>query len=251
MIRVSSSLYRGAILTAMLAVAFVAGCAKKPAAAPPTPAPPPPPAPRPTVSLQASPTSVNKGDSSTLSWTSTDATQLTISPDVGAVTAQGSTKVSPSDSTTYTITASGPGGSADSSVRVTVAAPPPPPPPQPTGPTDEELFRTNVHDVFFDFNKADIRTDAHDGLAQSAEFLRSHPQFKVTIEGHCDERGSTEYNLVLGDRRAAAVKNYLVQLGISADRLNTVSYGKEKPFCTESNEACWQRNRVGHPVRAQ
>jgi peptidoglycan-associated lipoprotein len=250
MIRVSSSLYRGAILTAMLAVAFVAGCAKKPAAAPPPPPPPPPPAARPTVSLQANPTSVNKGDSSTLSWTSTDATQLTISPDVGAVTAQGSTKVSPSDSTTYTITASGPGGSADSSVRVTVAAPPPPPPPQPTGPTDDQLFLQEVKDAYFDFNKADIRTDAREALGKTAEFLRGHPQIKATIEGHCDERGSTEYNLVLGDRRAAAVKNYLVQLGISADRLNTVSYGKEKPFCTQSNEECWQTNRRGHFVKA-
>ena len=120
MIRVSSSLYRGAIFTAMLSLAFVAGCKKKPPAAPPPPEQPAPPPTKPTVSLQANPSSINKGDSSTLSWTSTDATTLTISPEVGAVTAQGSTKVTPSDSTTYTITASGPGGSADSSARVTV-----------------------------------------------------------------------------------------------------------------------------------
>jgi peptidoglycan-associated lipoprotein len=249
MIRVSSSLYRGAILTAMLALAFVAGCKKKPPAAPPPPPPPPPAAARPTVSLQASPTSVNKGDSTTLSWTSTDATQLTISPDVGAVTAQGSTKVTPSDSTTYTITASGPGGSADSSARVTVSAPPPPPPPQETIDYDK-LFLQEVKDAYFDFNKADIRADAREALAKTADFLRKYPQIKATIEGHCDERGSTEYNLVLGDRRAAAVKNYLVQLGISADRLTTTSLGKERPFCTESNEECWQRNRVGHFVKA-
>jgi len=250
MIRVSSSLYRGAMLTAMLSLAFVAGCKKK--VPPPTPTPPPPaPAPaRPTVSLQANPTSINVGDSTTLSWTSTDATQLTISPGVGAVTAQGSTKVNPSDSTTYTITASGPGGSADSSVRVTVAQPPPPPPPPPPGPTIDELFLRDVKDAYFDFNKADIRADAREALAKTAEFLRNHPEVKATIEGHCDERGSTEYNLVLGDRRAAAVKAYLVSLGISADRLNTTSLGKEKPFCTESNEECWQRNRVGHFVKA-
>jgi len=250
MIRVSSSLYRGAILTAMLALAFAAGCKKKPPAAPPTPPPPPPAAARPAVSLQANPTSINKGDSTTLSWTSTDATQLTISPDVGAVTAQGSTKVTPSDSTTYTITASGPGGSADSSARVTVSAPPPPPQQQPTGPSIDELFLKEVRDAFFDFNKADIRADAREALGKTAEFLRNHPEVKATIEGHCDERGSTEYNLVLGDRRAAAVKNYLVQLGISADRLTTTSLGKERPFCTESNEECWQRNRVGHFVKA-
>jgi peptidoglycan-associated lipoprotein len=234
----------------MLALAFAAGCKKKPPAAPPPPPPPPPAAARPTVSLQASPTSVNKGDSTTLSWTSTDATQLTISPDVGAVTAQGSTKVTPSDSTTYTITASGPGGSADSSARVTVSAPPPPPQQEPTGPSIDELFLKEVRDAFFDFNKADIRADAREALGKTAEFLRNHPEVKATIEGHCDERGSTEYNLVLGDRRAAAVKNYLVQLGISADRLTTTSLGKERPFCTESNEECWQRNRVGHFVKA-
>jgi peptidoglycan-associated lipoprotein len=246
--RVSSSLYRGAILTVMLALAFAAGCAKKPKAAPPPPPPPPPPAARPTVSLQANPTSINKGDSTTLSWTSTDATQLTIAPDVGAVTAQGSTKATPQDSTTYTITASGPGGSADSSVRVTVAAPPPPPPP-PAAIDYDAIFLKEVRDAYFDFNKADIRADAREALAKTADLLRNYPQFKVIIEGHCDERGSTEYNLVLGDRRAAAVKNYLVSLGISADRMTTTSLGKERPFCTESNEECWQKNRVGHFVK--
>jgi peptidoglycan-associated lipoprotein len=234
----------------MLAVAFAAGCGPK--ATKPQPqvtTPPPPPAARPTVSLQANPTSINKGDSTTLSWSSTDATQLTISPEVGAVTAQGSTKVTPSDSTTYTITASGPGGSADSSVRVTVAAPPPPPP-QKEEVDLNKLFLEEVKDAYFDFNKADIRADARTALGQTAEFLRKYPQIKATIEGKCDERGSTEYNLVLGDRRATAVKNYLVQLGISADRLTTTSLGKEKPSCTESTEDCWQRNRVGHFVKA-
>jgi peptidoglycan-associated lipoprotein len=249
MIRVSSSLYRGAILTAMLVVVLVAGCKTKPPEVKPTPTPPPPPAAKPSVSLQANPTSINKGDSTTLTWTSTDATQLTIAPDVGAVTAQGSTKVTPSDSTTYTITASGPGGSADSSARVTVSTPPPPPPQQEVIDWDAK-FLQEVKDAYFDFNKADIRPDAREALGKTADFLRKYPQIKVTIEGHCDERGSTEYNLVLGDRRAAAVKSYLVSLGISADRMNTVSYGKEKPFCTDSNEACWQKNRVGHFVKA-
>ncbi len=247
--RVSSSLFRGAIFTAVLAATFVGGCKTHPAVAPtPAPTPAPPPATRPTVSIQANPTSINKGDSATLSWTSTDATQLTIAPDVGAVTAQGSTKVTPSDSTTYTITASGPGGSADSSVRVTVAAPPPPP--QQETVDVGTLFLQEVKDAYFDFNKADIRADAREALGKTADFLRKYPQVKVSIEGKCDDRGSTEYNLVLGDRRASAVKNYLVQLGISADRINTVSYGKEKPVCSESSEECWQRNRVGHLVKA-
>jgi len=245
--RVSSFVYRGACLTAMLLLVLVVGCKKKQINTPPPPPPPPPAAAKPTVSIQANPTTIDKGGSSTLSWTSTNATQLTVAPDVGSVNAQGSTQVSPANSTTYTITASGPGGSADSSVRVTVNQPAPPPPPQ-TRDLNQE-FLANVHTVYFDFNKADIRADQRDGLAHSAEFLKQNPEIKLTIEGNCDSRGSTEYNLVLGDRRASAVKTYLVQLGISADRINTVSYGKEKPVCTEENESCWQQNRNGHPVK--
>jgi peptidoglycan-associated lipoprotein len=200
------------------------------------------------VTLQASPSSINKGESAALSWNSTDATELSIAPEVGAVTAQGSTKVTPSDSTTYTITASGPGGSTSSTATVTVNAPPPPPPPK--GPSDDELFLREVRDAYFDYDKADIRPDARAALSQTADFLKGHPSIKATIEGHCDERGSTEYNLALGDRRATAVKQYLVSLGVSADRLSTVSFGKEKPFCNESNESCWQQNRRGHFVKA-
>jgi len=245
----SRSHYRAGLLVMLAAAVFIIGCAKKPVAAPPPPPPPPPAAARPTVTLQASPASINKGDSSTLSWNSTDATQLTIAPEVGAVTAQGSTKVTPSDSTTYTITANGPGGSATATAAVSVAAPPPPPPP-PAGPTDDELFLREVRDAYFDYDKADIRPDARAALSKTADFLKSNPRFKVIIEGHCDERGSTEYNLGLGDRRASAVKQYIVSLGVSADRVSTVSFGKEKPFCMESAEACWQQNRRGHFVRA-
>jgi peptidoglycan-associated lipoprotein len=107
-----------------------------------------------------------------------------------------------------------------------------------------------VRDAYFDYDKADIRPDARASLSQTADFLKGHPSIKATIEGHCDERGSTEYNLALGDRRATAVKQYLVSLGVSADRLSTVSFGKEKPFCNESNESCWQQNRRGHFVKA-
>jgi peptidoglycan-associated lipoprotein len=245
----SRSLYRAGLLVILAAAVFTVGCAKKKVAAPPPQPPPPPAAARPTVTLQASPTSINKGESATLTWNSTDATQLTISPGVGDVTAQGTTSVSPSDSTTYTITASGPGGSATATASVTVNAPPPPPPP-PAGPTDEELFLREVRDAYFDYDKADLRPDARTALSKTADFLKNYPRFKVTIEGHCDERGSTEYNLGLGDRRANAVKQFLVSAGVSADRISTVSFGKEKPFCMESNEACWQQNRRGHFVKA-
>jgi len=245
----SNNLKRAAILAAFAFALVISGCAKKPKAPAPTPPAPPPPAALPTVTLQASPTTINKGESATLSWNSTDATSLTIAPEVGAVTAQGSTKVSPSDSATYTITATGPGGSASATASVSVTAPPPPPPPPPQ-PSLDELFLKEVRDAYFDFNKADIRADAREALSKTADFLKNYPQIKVTIEGHCDERGSTEYNLALGDRRGNAAKQYLVSLGVSADRLSVVSFGKEKPFCTESNEACWQQNRRGHFVKA-
>jgi peptidoglycan-associated lipoprotein len=246
----SRSLSRAGLIAALSAAVFVLGCAKKPAAtrpAPPAPAPAPA---RPTVTLQASPSSINPGESSTLSWNSTDATQLSIAPEVGPVTAQGSTKVTPAASVTYTITASGPGGNATATASVTVNAPAPAPTPAPAGPSIDELFLKEVRDAYFDLDKADIRPDARVALAKTAEFLKNNPQVKVTIEGHCDERGSTEYNLGLGDRRATAVKQYLVSLGISGDRMSTVSYGKEKPFCMESTEACWQQNRRGHFVKA-
>jgi peptidoglycan-associated lipoprotein len=245
----SRSFYRTALFTTLAAAVLIVGCAKKPVAATPPPPAPPPPAAAPTVTLSADPSSINKGDSSTLGWTSTNATSVAIAPEVGTVTAQGSTKVTPSDSATYTITATGPGGTANATARVTVAQPPPPPPPA-NEPTLDELFRKEVQDAYFDFNKADIRADAREALGKTANFLRSYPQIKVTIEGHCDERGSTEYNIALGDRRAIATKQYLVSLGISADRISTTSFGKEKPFCMESNEACWQQNRRGHFVKA-
>jgi peptidoglycan-associated lipoprotein len=248
MIEVSRSLYRASLFVVLAASVFTFGCSKKPkqVTAPPTEAPPPAAA-QPTVSLEANPTTLEKGDSSTLSWSSTNATQLTIAPDVGTVTAQGSTKVTPASSTTYTITASGPGGSANATARITVATAAAPT----AEPTLDELFTREVRDAYFDFNKADIRSDARDALGKTADFLRNYPQLRVTVEGHCDERGSTEYNLALGDRRASAVKQYLVSLGISADRINTVSFGKEKPFCMQSTEECYQQNRRGHFVRSK
>ena len=250
MTEVSRTLYRATLVTALAASVFTFGCAKKPVR-PPAPAPAPAPASsRPTVTLMANPTSIKPGESVTLSWTSTEATQLTIAPEVGAVTAQGSTKVSPSDSTTYTINASGPGGAAEASARVSVSVSAPPPVVKEPDQTLDERFMKEVRDAYFDLDKADIRPDAREALTKTADFLRNYPSIKVNIEGHCDERGSTEYNLGLGDRRAAAVKKYIVSLGISADRLSTVSFGKEKPFCTQSNEECWQQNRRGHFVKS-
>lgn len=100
-----------------------------------------------------------------------------------------------------------------------------------------------LKDVYFDFDSYDLRADARDTLKANGEWLRSNPSAQVQIEGHCDERGTTEYNLALGSKRAQSVKDYLVTLGATADRLSTISYGEELPVCTEHNEACWQKNR--------
>jgi peptidoglycan-associated lipoprotein len=103
-------------------------------------------------------------------------------------------------------------------------------------------------DVFFELDAATIRDDARSLLAKNAEWLKRWTGTRISIEGHCDERGTAEYNLGLGERRASSVKAYLVELGIPADRVVILSKGKESPFCTESNEACWQQNRRGHFV---
>jgi peptidoglycan-associated lipoprotein len=229
-------------------IIFAGACKKKTPERPPTPAPAPAAA-QPTVTLNASPATINPDETVTLTWSSTNATDLDIQPGIGKVAPEGHTTTSPSTSTTYTITATGPGGSATASASVTVntAAPPPTPTAQPSV---AELFAQNVRDAFFDFNKSDIRPDARDALTKTAEFLRSYPQVRVTIEGHCDERGSTEYNLGLGERRAQAAKNYLISLGIQAERMETVSWGKERPFCTSHNEDCWQQNRRAHFVQS-
>jgi peptidoglycan-associated lipoprotein len=238
-------------LAALVMLLAFSGCSHHvtQAPAPPPPAPAPPPA-MPTVTLQASSTMIQQGGSSTLTWSSTNATALTIAPSVGTVAPEGTTSVSPAESTTYTITATGPGGNTDASARITVSAPPPPPPPAPSM-TIDEMFASEVQDAYFDLDSADIRADARTALAKTADFVKEHPEIKVVIEGHCDERGSTEYNLALGDRRASAVKNFLASLGIPADQMTTVSYGKERPFCTDHDETCWQQNRRGHFVLAK
>jgi peptidoglycan-associated lipoprotein len=105
-----------------------------------------------------------------------------------------------------------------------------------------------VDDVYFDFDQADLRPEARERLSQNAAWLRDNPDYTATIEGHCDERGTNEYNLALGERRANAAKSYMVSLGIDGGRLDTISYGEERPVCTESTEGCWQRNRRAHFV---
>jgi peptidoglycan-associated lipoprotein len=229
------------ISSTALALALAA-CHKKPIAAT-APQPPPPAAATPTASLTADRASINGGESAKLFWNTTNAIKVSITPEVGVVAAHGSTSVTPSASTTYTLTAIGEGGNAESSVRISLRA---------LVATEtrnlslEELFLKDVRDAYFDYDSAAIRPDAREALQRSADFLKSYPSAHVTVEGHCDERGSTEYNIALGDRRAIAVKQYLVNLGVPTDQVVTTSWGKEKPFCTQANETCWQQNRRGH-----
>jgi peptidoglycan-associated lipoprotein len=224
------------------AILFWGACHKKVA---PPPPPPPPALPSPTASLSANPNTLDKGQSTTLTWQTTNANDVSIDG-IGAVNPNGSRQVTPAESTTYHLIAKGEGGTQEATARVTVSAPPPPPPP--TSLTDEQMFAQNVKDIYFDYDKYDVRMDQQSSLQGDASFLKQHSSIRITIEGHCDERGSTEYNLALGTNRADTVKNALVQAGVTGDRIKTISYGKEKPFCTAPNEACWQENRRGHFV---
>lgn len=123
-------------------------------------------------------------------------------------------------------------------------APPPPPPPEPMAVDPQEYLVVNVGDrIFFDFDKSDLRPDAIDQLNRQADFLKMNDSITVTIEGHCDERGTREYNLALGDRRAASAKQYLESVGVGGGRMDTISYGKERPAVLGSNEDAWAQNR--------
>lgn len=243
-----------AAVSALAMLTFASACKKKAPAPPPAPAPvaaAPAPAPpeKPSISFSAEPTSIQKGQSAVLRWQVSNATDMSIDQGVGAIQSSGQRQVYPTDTTTYTLTAKGPGGTSTESVTVNVSTPPPPPPP-PATESSVDIINSQVKDAYFDYDKSDIRDDARQVLTSDADVLKkvfgSDSQIGVTVEGHCDERGSAQYNLALGDRRAKAAKDFLVQLGVSGDRLKTISYGKEKPVCTDADESCYQRNRRAH-----
>jgi peptidoglycan-associated lipoprotein len=141
--------------------------------------------------------------------------------------------------------------------------PPPAPPPPAAAPTprplsEEEIFARKsvdqlnaekpMDDVFFNLDEFAVRDDHKPALQKDADWLKKWSSVQVTLEGHCDSRGSAEYNLGLGNRRATSIKDYLVSLGVPASRITVVSKGKEQPFCNEAGESCWQQNRRGHFV---
>jgi len=254
---------RSAVVLALALLVFAAGCKKK---VPPPPPPPPvvtPPAPPPPTakaainSFTAEPSTIQRGQSATLRWSISNATDMRIDQGIGAIQSNGSRQVFPSATTTYTLVAEGPGGSDTRTATVEVTSPPPPPPP-PTPPptlTTSELLSQQGQDAFFDYDKSDIRPDARDALTHDADLLKrifqNDPNVSIMVEGHCDERGSAEYNLGLGDRRATSAKDFLVQLGVPGEKLKTISYGKERPQCTEATEECYQKNRRAHLSVAQ
>ena len=259
--RLNQRTLSAAVFATMLLIA-VSGCKKKAPVQPPPPPqtasakipePPPPSTGAPRInSFTAEPRSIERGQSATLRWSVANATDISIDQNIGAVPANGSRQVFPSNTVTYTLTARGGGASDTRSVTVEVTSAPPPPPPTPTRETmsGTDILTREAQDAYFDYDKSDIRDDARQALTRDAEILKrifaADRSFTVVIEGHCDERGSAEYNLGLGDRRATAAKEFLVQLGVPADRLTTISYGKDRPQCTEANEGCYQRNRRAH-----
>jgi peptidoglycan-associated lipoprotein len=253
--------------SALMALALLAaGCGGKKAPIPPPPAgsnggattpsgnnnPTPG---RPTATLTAEPNRIERGQSVNLSWTTTNANDVSINNGVGTVAAMGTQTVSPNDTTTYTLTANGPNGSTTATATVTIVPPPVPPgpvvTPRPsTMGTLESRVASDLKDAFFDYDAVSIREDARVALLADADSLKrifaDFPNAIINVEGHCDERGSAEYNLGLGDRRASSAKDLLVQLGVPAAKLRTISYGKERPQCTEADEACYQKNRRAH-----
>ena len=250
------------LLCATVAAACViaAGCAKKVAV---KPAPPPAvqqanatPANKPVISLfAASPGSIDKGGQTTLRWAVEYASNVQISPALGVVQESGSRAVFPASDTVYTLTATGPGGTASATASVNLLARSASRMPDQATKNQIQELLNRIQDAYFDYDKHTIRPDAQAALAADAktlgEILKQYPDYKLTVQGYCDERGSEEYNLALGDKRANQAKEYLASLGVPGDQLKTISYGKEKQICSEHDEACWQKNRRAHITQEQ
>ena len=205
--------------------------APAPVMAPPPPPPPvmaPPPPPAPAVSLSATPASIVEGNCSTLTWSSSNATGATIDQGVGQVDPNGSRQVCPKATTPYTINATGEGGSKTAAATVTV--------------TPKVIDRLTLH-VNFDTAKSDIRKADIPELEKAVAFVKKYPDSKVSVEGYTDSRGSDKYNLGLSDRRAQAVKKYLVDKGEKADRISAVGKGKANPVGDNKTEKGRFENR--------
>jgi len=244
------------VLAVFSALMVLSGCKKspppvRPTLPPPTtstPTPTPTGGPAPTIEIQASPSTVERGGQATLAWKTQNATSVVIDGGVGNVSESGSVVITPRDSSTFTAIAKGPGGEAQASTRVTVVSPK-----EVGGVTSTDIDNLmkaiedgRVKDVFFAYDKSELSSESRTQLEQNAKWLRQYPGATVVIEGHCDERGTEEYNLALGDRRAQATKEYLVQLGVTAEQMESISLGEERPFAPGQDEAAYSQNRRAH-----
>jgi peptidoglycan-associated lipoprotein len=211
---------------------------------------------KPVIALfAASPATVDKGGQATLRWSVEHSSNVQIAPALGEVQESGSRNIFPSGDTVYTLTATGPGGNASATTSVSIVVHSASKmPDQATKDRIQDLLN-RIQDAYFDYNKHSLRTDAEKTLSDDAktlaDILRQYPDYKLTVQGYCDERGSEEYNLALGDKRASQAKEYLATLGIPGEQLKTISFGKERPVCTDHDEACWQKNRRAHITQEQ
>jgi peptidoglycan-associated lipoprotein len=247
-----STSFRGLLLLTSAAVFFATGCHTKdrgplPGSLGPTNTSGSSVAP--TASITADPLAVDLGQTVVLNWRTANATVVTIDG-IGQVPVNGTQTVAPSNSTIFRLTAKGDGGTTTANVRVTVRPASAGSNVMPgvergtgSGKVDESIFHAAVQDMFFDYDSFELRPDAQAAATQAAAFLVQHPDIHVLIGGYADERGSAEYNLALGENRANSAKTGLVSAGVAPGRIRVISYGKEKQFCTESTEACWQENR--------
>jgi len=194
-----------------------------------------PPPPTPTVSLAASPAAIVQGQCATLTWSSANASSASIDQGVGKVDLSGSRQVCPGNTTQYTIAARGEGGSQTAATNVTVNPPPPGAP--------KAIDRLTLH-VNFDFDKSTIRNADAAELQRAVDFVKKYPGYKVSIEGHTDSIGTDKYNRALSERRAAAVKAYLLKQGVvDSQRIKSVGYGESKPIADNSTEKGRFENR--------
>jgi peptidoglycan-associated lipoprotein len=255
-------------LIAVMAI-FATACGKK-VVIPPPPPPPnnsgtgggmtTPTAGKPVVaSFSAEPSSIERGQSAQLSWAVTGATEISINRGIGTVTATGTRSITPTETTTWTLTATGPAGTTTSNATISVTNPAPPPPPPARNQnqigTVGDRIQSDLQDILFDYDSNNLREESRAILQADAAALKrifeDFPTTTIYVEGHCDERGSAEYNLGLGDRRASSAREFLTQQGVPVDRLKTISFGKERPTCTEATEGCFQKNRRAHFAAGQ
>jgi len=200
------------------------------------PPPPPPPMAAPTVSLNASPPSVDKGKCADLTWSSTNASAVSIDQGIGSVAASGSRQVCPPTTLQYTVTAMGEGGTRTASTTVNVGPPPPPAAPTP-------IDKLTIH-VNFDFDKSQIRKTDVGELQKALAFVKKYPGYKISVEGHTDSRGSDKYNQALSVRRAEAVKKYLLDNGATdGDKIKAVGFGESRPIADNKTDKGKFENR--------